>query len=87
MAFFLRGKSGELEAGLQGLLARRRALDDEERGLKTRVRDQIAGFVAMLDPAAVAAHGTAALARHGELLRVLGVTTTELLEPARRSRR
>jgi hypothetical protein len=87
IAFFLRGKHTELESSLGALYARRRALDDEERGLKTRFRDQIAGFVAMLDPAAVAAHGTSALARHGELLRVVGVTPAELLEPARRARR
>jgi hypothetical protein len=87
MGFFLRGKAEAFRAALGDLLARRRALDEEEARTKKQLRDQIGGFVSLLDAKAVEAHGAAALAKHGELMRLLGVTPAELLDAARRGRK
>ena len=87
VGFFLRGKAEAFRAALGDFLARRRALDEEEARTKKQLREQIGGFVSLLDAKAVEAHGAATLAKHGELLRLLGVTPAELLEAARRGRR
>ncbi len=87
LGFFLRGKADKLRDDLAAIEHKRRALAEEEARLKAQLREQLAGFLSLLDAKAVDAKGAAALAKHAELLKVVGLTPQQLLEAARRGRR
>jgi hypothetical protein len=87
VSFFIRGKAEALTAQLDDLVARKRALEDEEARAKGLVGEQIVAFLALLGPGAVDQYGSAALAPHHKFFASLGLTAAGLLEQARKARR
>ncbi len=87
LGFFLRGKSDSLVATLADIGARRRALDVEEENARQAVREQVVGFVTLLDAAVVDKHGPAALALFADVLRQIDLSPSQLIEAVRRARK
>jgi hypothetical protein len=87
LAFFVRGKADALAERLAAIAERRKALDAEELAAKREARDALASFVGLLDEAAVALHGAAALAKHEGFLARLELTPTALLDAVAKGRK
>ena len=85
--FFLRGKSERWSERRAEFAVQRKAVDEAEDLARTELRDQVKSFVALLDDKAVAMSGRAALAKHVELLKEVGLTVASLLEAAQKGKR
>lgn len=81
--FFVRGKTAALDEKLDDVSVRRKALDDEEKSLCDEMAKQLVSFVSLLDEKAIAAHGRAALAKHGAFLAKVGLDVASLLGKAK----
>lgn len=86
LGLFMRGKAMDLQGRLDDIAGRRKQLEVEEQQVRATFCDELARFVAMLDPTVVATHGVAALSRHKAVLERFGVTPAEVLEAVRRAR-
>lgn len=84
LSFFIKSKRDALEKRLGELAAQRQALEQEEKTIRDSFAGDLAKFLAMLDPTIVAMHGVRALSAHQELLGLVGVTPSQLLETVRK---
>ena len=87
--FFLAGKEHAFAGKRQDIEARKKALDDELVAARATLREQVVGFVSLLDRGTVAANEAAlaaAFAEHGALLRELGLDAKIIAEVVRKGR-
>ncbi len=87
--FFLSGKSEAFTAKSQDIEARKKALDAELTATRATLREQVVGFVKLLDPGALDANEAAmaaAFAEQSALLRELGLDAKIIAEAVRKGR-
>ncbi|HSI05011.1 MAG: hypothetical protein ACAI38_25005 [Myxococcota bacterium] len=87
--FFLSGKADAFAAKRQDIDAKRKALDEELAAARAGLREQVVGFVKLLDRGTVDANEGAmatAFAEQSALLRELGLDAKSIAEAVRKSR-
>ncbi len=89
LRFFLSGKAEAFSAKRQDIEAKKKALDDELASARVMLRQQVVGFVALLDRGTVESNQAAlavAVAEQSTLLRELGLDAKIIAEAVRKVR-